>query len=58
MSSPPSERRATASAPVRAEGKGQPEREAKPAIATGRTRRRPAGPGFTIITGLSGAGRS
>jgi UPF0042 nucleotide-binding protein len=26
--------------------------------ATGRTRRRPSGPGFTIITGLSGAGRS
>jgi len=25
---------------------------------TGRTRRRPEGPGFTIITGLSGAGRS
>jgi UPF0042 nucleotide-binding protein len=28
------------------------------APAAGRTRRRPAGPGFTIITGLSGAGRS
>lgn len=28
------------------------------AAASGRTRRRPAGPGFTIITGLSGAGRS
>jgi UPF0042 nucleotide-binding protein len=58
MSSPPSERRATASAPVRAEGERQPAGEAKATIPTGRTRRRPAGPGFTIITGLSGAGRS
>jgi UPF0042 nucleotide-binding protein len=30
----------------------------KTASASGRTRRRPAGQGFTIITGLSGAGRS
>ncbi len=33
-------------------------RERRGAAASGRTRRRPAGPGFTIITGLSGAGRS
>jgi UPF0042 nucleotide-binding protein len=58
MSSPPSERGSTASAPVRTEGKRQPAREAEAPIATGRTRRRPAGQGFTIITGLSGAGRS
>lgn len=29
-----------------------------PAVPEGRTRRRPVGAGFTIITGLSGAGRS
>jgi RNase adapter protein RapZ len=46
------------SAPERAEGKRQPAGEGKAAVAAGRTRRRPAGPGFTIITGLSGAGRS
>jgi UPF0042 nucleotide-binding protein len=33
-------------------------RERRGADTTGRTRRRPAGAGFTIITGLSGAGRS
>lgn len=33
-------------------------RERRPESADGRTRRRPSGPGFTIITGLSGAGRS
>jgi UPF0042 nucleotide-binding protein len=33
-------------------------RERRGADAAGRTRRRPAGAGFTIITGLSGAGRS
>jgi UPF0042 nucleotide-binding protein len=33
-------------------------RERRAAPTAGRTRRRPAGPGFTIITGLSGAGRS
>jgi UPF0042 nucleotide-binding protein len=33
-------------------------RERRGADASGRTRRRPAGAGFTIITGLSGAGRS
>jgi UPF0042 nucleotide-binding protein len=32
--------------------------ERRPAPAARRTRRRPSGPGFTIITGLSGAGRS
>ncbi len=42
----------------RAEGRrtGQPAREAAP--QTRRTRQRPSGPGLTIITGLSGAGRS
>jgi len=33
-------------------------RERRGPAASGRTRRRPSGPGFTIITGLSGAGRS
>jgi UPF0042 nucleotide-binding protein len=33
-------------------------RDRSPQPARGRTRRRPSGPGFTIITGLSGAGRS
>ncbi|HEX6329678.1 MAG TPA: RNase adapter RapZ [Actinomycetota bacterium] len=37
---------------------GSRTRDRTPAAGTGRTRRRPAGPGFTIITGLSGAGRS
>lgn len=46
------------SAPERAESKRQAPRVAKAPVATGRTRRRPAGPGLTIITGLSGAGRS
>ncbi len=46
------------SAPERAESKRQAPRVAKAPVTTGRTRRRPAGPGFTIITGLSGAGRS
>jgi UPF0042 nucleotide-binding protein len=46
------------SAPERAEGKRPPPQETKAPVATGRTRRRPAGQGFTIITGLSGAGRS
>jgi UPF0042 nucleotide-binding protein len=48
------------SAQERAEGKRQPQpaRERRAPAASGRTRRRPAGPGFTIITGLSGAGRS
>jgi UPF0042 nucleotide-binding protein len=46
------------SAPERAESKRQAPRVAKSPVTIGRTRRRPAGPGFTIITGLSGAGRS
>jgi UPF0042 nucleotide-binding protein len=46
------------SALERAEGKRPPAREARAPIAGARTRRRPAGPGLTIITGLSGAGRS
>jgi RNase adapter protein RapZ len=46
------------SAPERAESKRLAPRVAKSPVTTGRTRRRPAGPGFTIITGLSGAGRS
>jgi UPF0042 nucleotide-binding protein len=33
-------------------------RERRAGATSGRTRRRPSGPGFTIITGLSGAGRS
>jgi UPF0042 nucleotide-binding protein len=45
-------------APERAEAKPQAARESKAAVTAGRTRRRPAGQGFTIITGLSGAGRS
>jgi UPF0042 nucleotide-binding protein len=35
-----------------------PTRERRVGATAGRTRRRPSGPGFTIITGLSGAGRS
>jgi UPF0042 nucleotide-binding protein len=41
----------------RAEGQARTRDRATPARA-GRTRRRPSGPGLTIITGLSGAGRS
>jgi UPF0042 nucleotide-binding protein len=37
---------------------GSADRERRAASGARRTRRRPAGPGFTIITGLSGAGRS
>jgi RNase adapter protein RapZ len=46
------------SAPERAEGKRPHAREGKTTAIAGRTRRRPAGQGLTIITGLSGAGRS
>jgi UPF0042 nucleotide-binding protein len=47
------------SGPVNAQPEPRPEQaERRRAARAGRTRRRPAGPGFTIITGLSGAGRS
>lgn len=38
--------------------RSEPTGERRPTSTPGRLRRRPSGPGFTIITGLSGAGRS